>query len=89
MLTDFKKTLLELRINGTINDTIMKCAGYLFQIKIGDDLVIAEWHERKEAGKSGKIMKKIRFPLKFEYLNSTVCTRRLKDLDYSSDKPEY
>jgi hypothetical protein len=78
MLTDFKKTLLELRINGTVNDPIMKCAGYLFQIRIGDDLVIAEWHERKEAGKAGKIMKKIRFPLKFEYLNSTVGNFNLK-----------
>jgi hypothetical protein len=41
-------------------------------LKIGDDLVIAEWQEKKEAGKAGKIMRKVRFPLKFEYLNSTV-----------------
>ena len=72
MLTDFKKTLLELKLNGTINDPLMKCAGYIFQLKIGDDLVIAEWQEKKDAGKAGKIMRKIRFPLKFEYLNSTV-----------------
>jgi hypothetical protein len=83
MLTDFKKTLLELRINGTVNDPIMKCAGYLFQIRIGDDLVIAEWHERKEAGKAGKIMKKIRFPLKFEYLNSTVGRSNLNAIDHT------
>lgn len=89
MLTDFKKTLLELRINGTVNDTIMKCAGYLFQIKIGDDLVIAEWHERKEAGKAGKIMKKIRFPLKFEYLNSTVSKCHLNALDNLRDQPQH
>ena len=82
MLTDFKKTLLELRINGTVNDPIMKCAGYLFQIRIGDDLVIAEWHERKEAGKAGKIMK-IRFPLKFEYLNSTVGRSNLNAIDHT------
>ena len=37
MLTDFKKTLLELKLNGTINDPLMKCAGYIFQLKIGDD----------------------------------------------------
>ena len=75
MLTDFKKTLLELKLNGTINDPLMKCAGYIFQLKIGDDLVIAEWQEKKDAGKAGKIMRKIRFPLKFEYLNSTVRRR--------------
>lgn len=72
MLTDFKKTLLELKLNGTINDPLMKCAGYIFQLRIGEDLIIAEWFEKKEAGKAGKIMRKIRFPLKFEYLNSTV-----------------
>jgi hypothetical protein len=41
-------------------------------LKIADDVLIAEWQEKKEAGKAGKIMKKIRFPLKFEYLNSKV-----------------
>jgi hypothetical protein len=76
MVTDFKKTLLELKIQGTINDPIKKCAGYLFQIKIStqqkEDVVIAEWYEGKQAGKNGKIMKKIRFPFKFEYINSNV-----------------
>jgi hypothetical protein len=72
MLTDFKKTLLELRLLGTMNDPILKCAGYMFNIKIGEETVIAEWFEGKEAGKGRKIMRKIRFPLKFEYLNSTV-----------------
>jgi hypothetical protein len=51
MVTDFKKTLLELKIQGTINDPIKKCAGYLFQIKITtqqkEDVVIAEWYEGK------------------------------------------
>ena len=65
MLTDFKKSLMELRIDGTINDRNKKCAGYLFKIKIGEDDVIAEWFEGKKAGSHGKIMKKIRFPLKF------------------------
>jgi hypothetical protein len=78
MLTDFKRTLLELRILGNINDPIMKCAGYLFQLKIGDECIIAEWQEDRGAGKNGKIMKKIRFPLKFEYLNSTVFSLSLK-----------
>jgi hypothetical protein len=72
MLTDFKKTLLELRLSGVMNDPVHKCAGYIFQLKIADDVVIAEWQEKKEAGKAGKILRKIRFPLKFEYLNAKV-----------------
>ena len=36
-LTDLKKTLLELKIKGQINDTIKRCNGYIFQIKAGDD----------------------------------------------------
>lgn len=74
-LTDFKKTLLELRLQGTINDKFKKCAGYLFKIKFdtnGDGETIAEWFEGKSAGSNGKIMKKIRFPLKFQYFNSNV-----------------
>jgi hypothetical protein len=72
-LTDLKKTLLELKIQGQINDTIKKCAGYIFQIKIGqEEEIIAEWLEDKSAASNGKIMKKIRFPLKFEHVNSNV-----------------
>jgi hypothetical protein len=72
MLMDFKKCLMELRIVGTINDPYKKCAGYLFQLKICETTVIAEWYEGKNAGNHGKILKKIRFPLKFEYLSSNV-----------------
>lgn len=60
-----------------MNDPILKCAGYIFQLKIADDVVIAEWQEKKEAGKLGKLMKKIRFPLKFEYLNANVTIQEL------------
>ena len=72
MLTDFKKSLLEMKIVGTINDKFKKCAGYNFKIKVGKDDIVAEWSEGKSAGSNGKIMKKIRFPFKFKYLNSTV-----------------
>ena len=74
MLTDLKKCLMELRIVGTINDKIKKCAGYLFKVKIGNDDkdIIAEWYEGKNAGAHGKILKKLRFPLKFHYLASNV-----------------
>ena len=71
-MTDFKKSLFELRIFGTINDKIKKCAGYLFKLKIGEEETIGEWFEGKGAGSNGKIMKKIRFPLKFQYLSSNV-----------------
>jgi hypothetical protein len=40
-------------------------------------VVIAEWQEKKEAGKAGKLMKKIRFPLKFEYLNANVTINKM------------
>jgi hypothetical protein len=35
-LTDLKKTLLEMKIQGQINDTIKQCNGYVFKIKGGD-----------------------------------------------------
>lgn len=72
MLTDLKKCLMELRIQGTINDKYKKCAGYQFKLKIGEDDEIAEWSENEKAGNKGKIMKKVRFPLKFLYLSSNV-----------------
>lgn len=72
MLTDYKKSLFELRISGTINDKVKKCSGYLFKLKIGEEEVLAEWFEDKKAGANGKILRKIRFPLKFQYLAQNV-----------------
>jgi hypothetical protein len=66
-----------LKLQGTVNDKIKKCAGYEFRLKIksggegNDDETIAEWFEGKAAGGNGKIMKKIRFPMKFAYLNGS------------------
>lgn len=72
-LTDFKKSLLELKLQGVVNDKIKKCAGYEFRLKIGtEDEIIAEWFEGKNASSMGKIMKKIRLPMKFAYLNANI-----------------
>jgi hypothetical protein len=70
MMTDFKKNLLELKISGTINDKSKKNPGYHFKLWIGtEEEPLVEWMEEKAAGQCGKIMKKIRFPFKFQYLN--------------------
>lgn len=48
-----------------------------------EDEVIAEWFEGKAAASNGKIMKKIRFPMKFAYLNGSF---KLEVLPYIDEK---
>lgn len=73
MTTDLKKLVIELNIVGTLRDKINKSSGLQFELKVGEEL-IAKWFEMDTVYE--KLHKKIRFPFKFKYLNSTVSQLR-------------
>eukprot|EP00347_Sterkiella_histriomuscorum_P011703 403371431 len=70
-MQDLKKCMLEMSLVGMIRDDLKRSDGMQFEVKIGDELV-AKWFEPKSMSSQHGLIKKIRFPFKFRFLNSKI-----------------
>lgn len=67
-----KKCKLELLVNASLYDRFQTSYAFLVEVKIGEE-AIAEWQWQSHTY-AGKFVKRVRFPLKVQYLSQNVST---------------